>query len=44
MSAAASIEDAQEIEKIIEWAMKQDSYVVTTACARSPLELALLSV
>lgn len=44
MSAVAIIEDAQEIEKIIEWAMKQDSYVVTTACARAPLELALLSV
>ena len=44
MSVVAVIEETKELEKIIEWAKQQEREQPVTVCARSPPELALVSV
>jgi len=44
MTAVAVIEDPAELSKIIEWARKQEQEPLLYLCARSPPELALVSV
>jgi hypothetical protein len=44
MSVVAIIEDPKELTKIIDWASQQKREQPETVCARSPPELALVSV
>jgi hypothetical protein len=44
MTVVATIEDPVELDKIIEWAKKQEQKPLLSVCARSPPELALVPV
>jgi len=44
MSVVAIIEDPKELTKIIDWAKQEERDQPVSVCARSPPELALVSV